>query len=569
MSWFRNIATCLPPGDVAASARRRRRSIRVLLSIAVALSVALAFEATAAGEGEGDPVAGEAIYRSGVLPSGEPLAGQREGGIRVSGQTAACVNCHRRSGLGMREGRRTIPPVAGSYLFHPRAGTVDNLDLPFVEGMRADRDPYTETTLAQAIRSGIGADGKPLSYLMPHYTLDDAAMAQLISYLRTLSPGSVPGVTDSTLHFATIVTPDADPIKRQGMLDVLEKFFADKNHYTRAESPRLRSSRRMMFKVSRHWQLHVWQLTGPADTWEQQLREKLAAEPVFAVLSGIGGTNWTPIHHFCEVQALPCLFPNLELPVIAETDFEALYLSQGLFLEARLIAAGLREQAEQAPIHRVVQVFRTADAGKAAAGALATAFAGAHIPIIDHGLSAGAHERELRAAVRTARPGDALVLWLRPEDVARLGAPPAGVEVVYLSGGMAGLERAPLASEWRTVAHLSYPFDLPERRRTRVDYALGWFRIRQIPVVAEQVQADTYLVCGLVSDAINHMVDTFVRDYLVERIEEMVEHRAITGYYPRLALAPGQRFASKGGYLVHFAEGTGTRLAADGDWLVP
>ena len=65
------------------------------------------------------------------------------------------------------------------------------------------------------------------------------------------------------------------------------------------------------------------------------------------------------------------------------------------------------------------------------------------------------------------------------------------------------------------------------------------------------------------------MVDTFVRDYLVERVEEMLEHRILTGYYPRLALAPGQRFASKGGFIVHFAEPTGGRVVADGDWIVP
>jgi hypothetical protein len=49
----------------------------------------------------------------------------------------------------------------------------------------------------------------------------------------------------------------------------------------------------------------------------------------------------------------------------------------------------------------------------------------------------------------------------------------------------------------------------------------------------------------------------------------MLEHRIITGYYPRLTLAPGQRFASKGGYMVHFAEPTGAKLMADGDWIVP
>ena len=44
--------------------------------------------------------------------------------------------------------------------------------------------------------------------LMPHYALDDAAMAALIGYLKDLTSGPVPGVNETTLHFATIVTPD-------------------------------------------------------------------------------------------------------------------------------------------------------------------------------------------------------------------------------------------------------------------------------------------------------------------------------------------------------------------------
>jgi hypothetical protein len=103
----------------------------------------------------------------------------------------------------------------------------------------------------------------------------------------------------------------------------------------------------------------------------------------------------------------------------------------------------------------------------------------------------------------------------------------------------------------------------------RVDYAFGWFAIRHIPVVDERVQADTYLACGLLAETLSHMVDAFVRDYLVERIDDMLEHRILTGYYPRLTLAPGQRYASKGGYIVRFAEPDRLRVVADSDWIVP
>jgi hypothetical protein len=513
--------------------------------------------------------AGESIYRQGILPSGQPLIARREPDLAISGMDAACTNCHRRSGLGEIEGRIAIPPISGPYLFHPRAKDRDDLDLPFVDGMRADRDPYTDATLARAIREGIGVEGRPLNYLMPHYALTEPDMAALIAYLKHLMPSKVPGVTESVLHFATIITPDADPVKRRGMLDVLDHFFADKNAFVRAGSPRMRSSHRMMFKANRRWQLHVWELTGPPESWEMQLRKDLEREPVFAVLSGLGGKNWAPVHRFCEQASLPCLFPNVDLPVVAERDFYSLYFSKGVLLEAELIAHQLTDAKNSAAAARVVQIFRANDIGESAAKSLREATAGAGLHIVDRRLSKTNDERQLATALQDVGPHDALVLWLRPADIAFLAQVPVRASNVLASGVMGGLGAAPVAGPWRSVIRLAYPFDLPEKRRIRVDYPLGWFAIRKIPVVAEQVQADTYLACGLLSDTLNHVADSFMRDYLIERVEGMLEHRIVTGYYPRLALAPNERFASKGGYIVHFAQPTGAQLTADTDWLVP
>jgi hypothetical protein len=513
--------------------------------------------------------AGESIYRHGVLPSGQPLTAKREPDLDISGADAACTNCHRHSGLGEKEGRINIPPITGPYLFHPRAKDQDDFDLPFVETMRPDRDPFTADTLARAIRDGIGPDGHELSYLMPHYALNDADMAALIAYLRGMMPAKVPGVSESVLHFATIITPDADPVKRQGMLDVLNQFFADKDTFSRAQAPRLRSSHRMMFKSPRRWQLHVWELTGMPDTWDKQLHEHLKREPVFAVISGLGAKTWAPVHEFCEEAALPCLFPNVDLPVVAEHDFYSLYFSRGVLLEADLIARRLIDNEKSPAPRRIVQVFHNEDIGRQAAKAVRASAAAAGLQIIDRPLGAGSAKPQLNAALRDVAAHDALVLWLRPPDLAALGSLPAGNPEVFISGLMGGLDQSPLPAAWRGVTKMVYPFDLPDKRRIRVDYPLGWFRVRHIPVVAEQVQTDTWLACGLLSETLNHMADSFIRDYLVERIEGMLEHRIVTGYYPRLALAPNQRFASKGGYIVHFADSSGSRLLADGDWLVP
>jgi hypothetical protein len=254
---------------------------------------------------------------------------------------------------------------------------------------------------------------------------------------------------------------------------------------------------------------------------------------------------------------------------VSERDFYPVYFSRGVQLEAELIASRILDRARDKPAGKVVQIYRAGDSGEAGAQALAAALAPHRIAVREQVLPAEVSVDHVAQAVRASTSADALVLWLRPADIAALGDPASAPPAVFMSGLLGGLERAPLPAGWRSRTLMAYAFDLPERRRVRVDYALGWFRYRQIPVVAEQMQADTYLACGLLAETLSHMTDTFVRDYLLERMEDMLEKRIVTGYYPRLSLATGQRFASKGGTLVRFAEAQGTRLALDRPWFIP
>ncbi len=529
--------------------------------------VMLSFVA-AAWAGPSMPSAGEILYRQGILPSGTPVAGDRDSGGSTSGATAACVNCHRRSGLGTVEGRTVIPPITAKYLFSQGVLIAPEVNVHHVQRSTAGRSAYTDATLARAIRDGIDPDGRTLDYLMPRYKLDDATMSSLIAYLKQLSSGRVPGVTADTLHFATIITPDADPVKRKGMLDVLEHFFAAKNVFFRPIPPPVRSTR-MMYHVPRKWQLHVWELSGEPGTWDEQLRSRLRAEPVFAVISGLGGRNWEPVHRFCQEESIPCLFPNVDLPVVSEGDFYNIYFSRGVLLEAELIARQIHDAAGSAGLRRVVQVYREDDVGAAAAKAMHREVGSAGPAIIDRPLTPRAPAGELAAALEKTGAKDALILWLRPDDLRNLPADPPMSSMVFVSGLMGGLEDAPIKGEWRSAARLAYPFELPARRGVLLNYPLGWFRIQHIPVVAEETQIDTYIACNIVSENLNDMLDNFVRDYLVENVEVMLSTRIINGYYTRLGLAPGQRFASKGGYIVRFAGAEGNKIIPDADWIVP
>jgi hypothetical protein len=507
------------------------------------------------------------IYRDGILPSGQFLRGAREAGVPIQGRDAACASCHRRSGIGVNEGRITIPPISGKYLLRPgeRAIPEAAMQSPGTAVTRHER--YNEATLARAIREGINADGKPLSYLMPRFVLSDADATLLVDYLKSLSSELVRGVNHDELDFATIVTPDANPAERSGMLDVLAHFFSNKNDYERGHDPPLVSARRIHYRVVRKWRLHVWDLSGPPDTWEAQLQEHLRAEPVLAVISGVGGAEWAPVHRFCEREALPCLFPNVQLPVVQETDFYPLYFSRGVLLEADLIRSQLRSSVP-APGRRVVQVYRRGDIGESGAHALRGKPAGQVADWIDLPLTEGHATGDVRKALASVRVGDVVVLWLRGDDLRELAVDPPR-STVFASGLMAGLEDAPLPANWRNSTRIAYPVDLPQKRALRLVYPLTWFRTQQIPVVAERIQVDTYVACQVLSEAIGHSFGDLVPDYLIEQIENMVSLKLIDGFYPRLGLAPGQRFASKGGYVVRLPTVPGGQVVADGDWLVP
>lgn len=78
----------------------------------------------------------------------------------------------------------------------------------------------------------------------------------------------------------------------------------------------------------------------------------------------------------------------------------------------------------------------------------------------------------------------------------------------------------------------------------------------------------TYFALTVADHALAALGGRFFRDYFIESVEHETENAPNPGVFPRLSLGPGQRFASKGSYIVRPATGEG-RLEASGDWIVP
>lgn len=480
--------------------------------------------------------AGRRIYLQGLLGDGQTLRASGAGGTALSGPAAACVQCHRRSGMGSREGSLAIPAVAGPLLFKPavslrprRPGAAAQE----VTGSRQDtRAAYDDATLARALRQGLDSSGRPLDALMPRYDLGEAELQALSAYLHALQSAPVPGWQDGVLHLATILTPDADPVRATTVRQALQAWAA--------------SAPLGDIPVA----LQVWQLQGPAETWQRQLQEQQRQQAVYAVLSGAGRAEWTPVRDFCEQAALPCLFPLVDWAPGASTDFYSVYLSRGVPIEAQMLARHLGERQPQPG--RVVQVYSDA-AGRAAAG------------LLEQGLEGTAHVLRAWQAARPAealadvQPQDAVVLWLRPTELQQLVlALPAGPasEPVYVSAQLAPPEALELPLPWRQKTRWVSAHSDPQRLYGKSVLGLvPWAARLNLALEREPraLLAEVYAATYFFTDALARMRGPWSQDYLLETLESANFGRPAGAAYYTLSLAAGQREAAKGGHLLGHA----------------
>ena len=540
-----------------------------------------------AGEEEQSPIEGltraealelgERMYREGLLPSGEPMRAFVQKDIEVEGTMFSCQSCHVRSGMGSREGTVITYPTCGSWLYKPLQGAEMKAESQARVPSRLDPPPfrpaYTDESLARAIRRGKDPNDRVLSYVMPRYLVGGTDLDILVYYLKNLSSQWSPGVDDTTIRFATVIGPGVNEGDRQAMLGPLEAHIRDHNSQTRHDERRARGGpfyKEEKFAPYRRYDLSVWELEGSPDSWGQQLETLYREKPVFALLGGITSGDWAPIHEFCELKQIPSVFPITDFPVISETDWYTLYFSKGYFKEGETAARFIRREAEIPDDAPVVQVLRDLPTSREMARGFESARATMGLPrstevVLD---SEAPPDGDFWKKLAASHQGAIFLLWLDGDDLGSVGAVGEGPSAVFVSSSLMGEDLFALPESMRDLTWITYPKSFAEDEQRSRLATESWLKAKKLEITNFEIQARMYFLGWTLAPMVKMMRDDFYRDYFLDIVDMMRDQYYSIAVYPRLSFGPGQRYASKGCYIVQVTGGDEPKLEKRSNWVV-
>ena len=471
--------------------------------------------------------AGKRIYLSGESPSGTEI-GVKLGrdGSTLPGTAAPCGSCHGADGQGRPEGGVRPSAIVWSELAKPYGHTHP--------GGRK-HPPFTEATLARAVREGLDPAGNPLDVSMPRYAMTDEDLGRLAAYLRRLEEDLDPGIGAGTLRIGTVL-PISGALADVGvpMRSVLTGWFEALNRRGGVHGRRV--------------ELVVGGYDADREDGVEAARALLRDGDVLALVSGLFPAAEPEVATLVEAARVPMVGP---FSLFARNGAGGAWIFHP--------AGGLREQA------RALAVFAVRDLGGGA-----RRFAVVHAPEAPYAEAARAAAGEFLA--RGAPPPEILPLPVEPGGVAeRLG--PGGFDAVLAlcdDAALDGLARA-LGATGRTPPLLASgtlsgraATQVAGRQPGRVFLAFPGSPTDESAATAQELarlreaagsagrarasQASAVVDAVVLVEGLKRAGRALSREKLVESLEAL--HAFETGLSPPVTFGPDRRIGALGAHVV-------------------
>ena len=293
----------------------------------------------------------------------------------------------------------------------------------------------------------------------------------------------------------------------------------------------------------------------------QQLDSYYREQPVFAMVGGLSDRGWGPVGRFCEEHEIACLYPGVDMPQASEGHFYTLYFSRGLGLEADLIATSLKAR----PAKNVVQVF-VRKKRLLRRKFCSVSYTRKPRPQRTSLLTVQTHCRLASSSLGCKiSPIQRLYFGLAPATWSHSSRRCPGAH--YLSSTLLDAELPSSMGLTRSSVFMAHPFRLPGKPDPAMRRFGVWAKTRDIEVTQPRLQAEAFFACLVLNDAMKHIGRFFVRDFALDMLDHAQGLMAYLPVHPRPTIGPGQRFLTKGGYILPIVDGNPETKNAE--WVLP
>jgi hypothetical protein len=397
-------------------------------------------------------------------------------------------------------------------------------------------------------------------------------MAVLVAYLKALSNDYSPGVSKNSINFATIIAEGVPVEQVSAMMEPLEAFAKSANKQQEAfEAQQVKLRETPREPTYRRVKLVRWLLKGNQDTWRSQLEEYYRQEPVFALLAGISPNGWQPVHEFSEANRLPCILPSTEFPVVSQTDRYTLYFSKGYFQEGEAAAHYLLSQEAPLQSKKLVQLVSSSPQGKALADGFTRTVTsqGQPQPITFQLPDSQQEAAEFIRQIMEKENPELLVLWAGAEalqHISGLADTKKPLPLIMMSAGYLGANLRNIPEQLRDSTYLTYPYRLPQDDLRYERFLQPLDKNGKMTDEIRVIKSRTYSALKVMTQALRELKGDFYRDNLFDVIGMMQDIEF--PLYERLSFGPGQRYASKGCYIVQLSRGEQPELVKKSEWVI-
>jgi ABC-type branched-subunit amino acid transport system substrate-binding protein len=448
-------------------------------------------------------------------------------GTTLPGTVAACGTCHGADGQGRPEGGVRPPAVVWSELAKPYGHSHP--------GGRK-HPPFTDASLARALRDGVDPAGNVLDLSMPRFAMSDDDVGSLLAYLRRLEEDVDPGIGADTLRVGTVL-PTSGVLADVGlpMRAVLSAWFDALNRRGGVNGRKV--------------ELVVAGYDGDRTNGVEAARRLLREGRVFALVSGFFPAAEPEVTALVGEERVPLVGPfSLFGPADGAPGAWVFHPSGAVREQARVLAAFAIRELTPSPV-RVAVVHAAGAPYAAAAGAAAGeasrrgADAAEVIPLDGTpGRVAGRlRSGGFRAVIVLA--GDAELEALARE-LAGSGAPPSLLAAGTLSGRVA----TQVAGSYGGRLFLAFP-GAPSDETVPAAQELA--RLREAAGTAGRSrasQASAVVDALVLVEGLKRAGRALSREKLVASLEAL--HAFETGLAPPVTFGPDRRVGSFGGYVV-------------------